>query len=317
MVHIRYVTAVLAASALLLPGAAGAQGLVRKTEKKAEKAETGAQDNDKAAGAALNAGVKKYQAKDLAGALADFEKAVALDPAALDYQVNIGIVQAALGNMDAAEAAYAKVLGGEGTASDQAWASAYSGLLSRAGARFNANELDKAERMFMALVTVNPQGRDARYNWALALYKTQRWEALEKVGAALVESDPLNENARIMVFTALREQSDAARKAGQDGKAKAALALQMLEAADKLPVKLVQLLVLPETGAVTLKADVEGKTAAAGTPVKLAFTLYSRGKETGAGVLTVPAPAMGASGTASVKVPVKGAVDGWQYRVMP
>lgn len=153
---------------------------------------------------------------------------------------------------------------------------------------FNAGDYPRAAEAFGRVTQLRPTSRDAWYNQANALYAAEVWAELTPVARRLVEVDPLNENAALILARALREQNQNQQ------------ALDALERIETLPVFLDELQMRPASQATTIRGRVIGNQAAAGSPVRIRFTFYGPSGALGTETVTVTAPAREQSTTLEV-----------------
>jgi len=192
-----------------------------------------------------------------------------------------------------------------------------SGLVAVGVQHFQANRFGEAAQVFGEVHRADPNHRDAWYNHALALYKAERWQDLIPVASRVVQIDPLNYNARIILFNAYKGLSDAAKTARNTSveTANRQQALATLTAADALPVQVDQVQTRLEEGSATISGQVTGGTARAGTPVRMDFTFYGPTGPVGTQSVTVNAPAKEATAPFTVTLNTTTPVTGWSYRV--
>lgn len=180
---------------------------------------------------------------------------------------------------------------------------AFAGMLNVGAQRFSADDFAGAARVFERLTRLDPNSRDAWYNYALALYQQKQWPQLLPVAEKVVQIDPLNENANVLLFNAYKENKQNPR------------ALEVLERIENMPVKVTQVQVRSENGRSTVTGTVEGNKARAGSPVRLEFTLFGGGQQLGTQTVTVNAPAAGATGQFELSLDNPVPVSGYRYRV--
>lgn len=193
-------------------------------------------------------------------------------------------------------------------------ANVIAGLVAAGGRMFQQNDYAGANEIFGMLAEMDPTLRDAWYNRALALYQQEVWEELVPVAERLVEVDPLNYNARIILFNAYKGVAEAST--GDRERNMRNRALEALEAADALPVQVDQLSVEQADGTATVTGVATGASAAAGTPVTLELTFYGAGEVVGTQTVTVTAPAQGQTTPISATAEVTGRVSSVHYRVV-
>jgi tetratricopeptide (TPR) repeat protein len=281
---------------------------------------------ERAAQMVFNAGVEAFNRQDTAVALAQWAQAARLHDAMPQAHFNQAVVYAGRNDHARAAAAYRAALATlERMPADSAnaaeiaetRASSLSGLLNAGAHFFATNEFARAGELFSEVHRMDPNHRDAWYNHALALYKLERWQELIPVATRLVQIDPLNYNARIILFNAYKGISDAA-KASRNTTLETTnrnLAVSTLAAADSLPVQLDQVqLSIREDGA-RISGTVQGAAARAGTPIRLNFTFFGPSGPVGTQSVTVSAPAKDATTPFEVLLPTTSPVTGYSYRV--
>jgi tetratricopeptide (TPR) repeat protein len=166
---------------------------------------------------------------------------------------------------------------------------------------FQQEDFTRAGQAFERVTQLRPDSRDAWYNRANALYAAEAWEALIPVGERLIQLDPLNYDASLILARAYRD-------AGQNQNA-----LRELERMDAQPIKLQKLETRQGAGRTTVSGEVIGNRAAAGSPVQLRFIfLGDSGAEIGTQTLTINAPAKDA--TAPFEVVLQGDTPASAYR---
>ncbi len=168
---------------------------------------------------------------------------------------------------------------------------------------FRSGRYLQAADAFRRATEIQPDSRDAWFNYANSLFAAAAWEELVEVGARLIELDPLGENSRLMTARAQLETGDRAA------------ALASLEQVDQAPV-LVDGLQMQRSGtSVTIFGQVTGNAAEPGSPVGLRFSFYGQdGSLLGSETVRVLAPAQGE--TASFDVPFALAAIAYRYQVL-
>lgn len=276
-----------------------------------------AQPAGKAEGAAaLEAGIAKYQAKDLAGALGDFQRAAKLDPSLADAHYNSGVLLFEQGNAAGAAAAFRRTLDVPGVA-DPMWAAALEGLGLVGTKLLQVEDWGGAAAVLGDAVRRAPDQTSALHNLALALHRQEKWAELQPVAERLRANDPLSENGAVLLHAALRGRYEAlpeAEKSGAAGKALAPSLTAAVKAIDSLPVSIGSVYLLPEADGVTLVARVTGGRAAAGTAFTIPFVFHGRNGVLGSAVASFKAPSTGDSSELRVKAPITAPVVGYSYR---
>jgi len=170
-------------------------------------------------------------------------------------------------------------------------------------ALFNGKNYTQAAQAFKRVTEVIGNSRDAWYNYANALYAGNEFGQLVPVAERLVALDPLNENSALILARAYREA-----KQNQQ-------ALQALQRNEEAPVHVDNLELRPGDNRTTVRGQVIGNKASAGTPIQLRFTFYSdTGAELGTETATVNAPA--ADATANFEVTFAQVAAAYKYELV-
>ena len=163
-------------------------------------------------------------------------------------------------------------------------------------ALFRAAEFTSAAEAFGRLTTLQPESRDAWYNYANSLLAAQDWSSLATAGSRLVELDPLGESSWLITARAHLEVGD--REA----------ALLGLERAEAAPVYVEGLRMRTSGTGTTVEGRIAGNVAESGTPVHLSFTFFADdGAPMDTRRLTVTAPAPGESVSFDVSLDARAA----------
>ena len=168
----------------------------------------------------------------------------------------------------------------------------YAGLLSETGlgardlfnlgiALYRANDFMAAADAFEQLTRLQPDSRDAWFNYANSLFAAESWESLAAVGDRLTEVDPLGENSALIAARAHLEVGD--EQTAAEG----------LVRTESVPVHVEGLQLRPSEVETGLQGRVVGNTAEPGTSVHLRFTFYGPDGALGTEPLTVSAPPTG------------------------
>ncbi|HWK89161.1 MAG TPA: hypothetical protein VNP72_04175 [Longimicrobium sp.] len=278
----------------------------------------------------FQAGMEAFTAGDTAGALARWESAGAFYNRRPDPFYNLGVILSQRGDVEGSVRNFREALAALERAPEDTTA---AGLLSRretranslaallsAGARlYGQGQLGTAEALFKEVAAQDSTNRDAWFNHALALYKQEKWVELEPVAARLVAIDPLNYNAHVIAFSALKGQADAATAAGNAARGQqiATRAVASAEAREALPVRLDGIALTNAEGSLGVAGQVTGGAAAAGTAVRVEFTFYGIGGERFTHTLSIPAPEKEQTATFQATVPTTAAVSSFSYRLLP
>jgi hypothetical protein len=84
-----------------------------------------------------------------------------------------------------------------------------------------------------------------------------------------------------------------------------------------MPVQLEDVILQNGQGTTTVHGTVKPGKAAAGTPLRIEFTLSTPAGDVGKGTVNVTAPAAGASSTFDLPVQVTDTPTGFRYHVVP
>jgi len=267
---------------------------------------------------AFQQGLEAYQAGDTAGAIVRWELANTVYSRRPDAWYNLGVVHSQRGNVAAAGAAYREALAvidrmpQDATAADresrwEARQNASAGLLMTAAQLFQQERFDEAGGLFQYLTTLDPRSRDAWYNYSLVLFKRSSWRELIPVAERVVSIDPLNENARIILFNGHKGIAEAQ---GAESTASRNQALRVLEELEALPIFVDEIQLSLGSGVLTGRAT--GNAAAVGQQVTLTFTFWGPQGEVGSRAVTVAAPAKGQSAPFQLPIP-QGPVSTYSY----
>jgi tetratricopeptide (TPR) repeat protein len=283
-------------------------------------------ERERAWATAFQQGLQALQANDTTTAVARWEAANQVFEGRPDAYYNLGVVYAQRGDATRAVDAYRQALtvlermpadtaAAETQARAETRQNVLSGLLAVGARQFQEEQYAPASETFRFLTGIDPNNRDAWYNYALALYKLERWNDLVPVAQKLMAADPLNENARVILFNAYKSPSEAAKAAGNTARQRELenQAIKIYEELTNLPVYVDEIrFETAEGGAPALTGKVVGNKANAGTPVNLTFTFYGPDGTVGTQSATVSAPAKGQSTTLRVPLPA-GTVTSFSY----
>lgn len=172
-------------------------------------------------------------------------------------------------------------------------------------ALFQGKDYARAAEAFKRVSEQRPNSRDIWYNYSNALYAGENWQPLVGVGERLVQLDPLNEDAALILARAYRDTQQNAK------------ALAELERIDRVPVKVGQLEMRRGQGRVTIAGQAIGNRAPANSPVQLRFTFYGEdGQALGTQNVTVNAPAKDATAPFQVEFETEAPVVGYKYELV-
>jgi tetratricopeptide (TPR) repeat protein len=160
---------------------------------------------------------------------------------------------------------------------------------------FRVSDYPGAAEAFRRLTGLQPQSRDAWFNYANALFAMEEWEPLVAVGERLLELDPLGENALLIAARARLETGD------RDG------AVEILQSVDAAPITLEGLRLRRVGTDTTIEGQITGNLAVPGSPVELIFTFFGdRGLRAGTATAVMDAPEAGVSESFVLTFPGRG-----------
>ncbi len=218
------------------------------------------------------------------------------DPEDVQLRGDLAAALSGLGREEEARAIYGSLLSEEGVEATQ--------LFSFGVALFRSGDHSQAARAFERLTGLQPDSRDAWFNYANSLFAAGAWDPLVEAGARLVELDPLNENAHLITARALLELGD------REG------ARESLGVADSAPVFLAGLQLRRSGSGTTVEGRVTGNAAEPGSELRLRFVFYGDvGITLGAETITVAVPAEGES--APFEVAWGSRASAYRYEVLP
>ncbi len=196
------------------------------------------------------------------------------DPESVEIRSELASALNSLGREEEARAIYSELLTEGGLAATE--------LFNLGVGLFRVTDYPGSAEAFRRLTELQPQSRDAWFNYANALFALEDWEPLVDVGANLLELDPLGESALLIAARARLETGD---RAG---------ALQILGLVDVAPVT-VEGMRLRRVGTdTTIEGRITGNLAVPGSPVELLFTFFGdRGLRAGIVTTIVDAPPSG------------------------
>ncbi|HKP73934.1 MAG TPA: hypothetical protein VJT67_00265, partial [Longimicrobiaceae bacterium] len=191
-------------------------------------------------------------------------------------------------------------------------------VMSYGGQLFNQDHNPQAVEALNSVRAVDPKNHDAAYWTSLALYKMQRWNDLATTTARVVELGPLNYNAFMLMHDAhkmMADQLKAQGNAAQEAQHRQA-AIQAQQTGEELPVQVEQVSLSTNGNTTTVRGVVVGGKAAAGTAIRLEFTLSTPSGDVGTGTVNVVAPAANANASFELPVQVTAAPTGFRYRLV-
>lgn len=143
---------------------------------------------------------------------------------------------------------------------------------------FQADNFTGAADIFRGLTGMDRNYREAWTNYTFAVYRQNRWSDAVTAGVRLLELDPLNENAMLVLAQAYREMNRP-----NEG-------LAIRERLRDAPVYVTDLTLRMDNNQAVAAGKVVGNAARAGTPIRLLFTFSSPRGDLGTQTVTVAAP---------------------------
>jgi tetratricopeptide (TPR) repeat protein len=165
-----------------------------------------------------------------------------------------------------------------------------SQLFSLGVAFFRSRDFVEAGQAFRLLTELQPDSRDAWFNYANSLFAEEAWESLATVADRLIELDPLNESAALIAARAHLENGDEEA------------ALRGVQRIEEAPVHLDGLVMRPGDVETAVVGRIIGHRAEPGATVRLRFTFYGDEGWVGAETMTVAAPPSGESRSLEVTI---------------
>ena len=220
---------------------------------------------------------------------------LARDPGNLDAQSDLAATLSGQGRHTEAAEIYTALLSSTTIAATQA--------RNLGVALFRSGDFFGAGQAFLRLTELQPNSRDAWFNYANSLFAAEDWDAVAAAGERLIELDPLSENAGLITARAYLEAGD--EDAARSG----------LGRTDEAPVYLEELKLRPSGAETTVEGRIVGNRAAPGTAFRLRFTFYSDQGTLGGETLAVVAPPEGEDEPFAVSF--KGRATAYRYEVLP
>ncbi|MCH8812291.1 MAG: tetratricopeptide repeat protein, partial [Gemmatimonadetes bacterium] len=189
----------------------------------------------------------------------------------------------------------------------------YTGLLSEIDleardvfnigiALYRGGDFEAAAEAFERLTRLQPNSRDAWFNYTNSLFAAESWESLARAGDRLTEVDPLGENAGLIAARAHLELGD------EESAAKG------LDRTESAPIHVEGLQLLASGTGTSLRGRVVGNAAEPGTSVRLRFTFYGADGTLGTEPLTVSAPSRGVR--AGFEISFAGQATAYRYELV-
>jgi tetratricopeptide (TPR) repeat protein len=192
-------------------------------------------------------------------------------------------------------------------------------VLGYGGQLFNQDQNTQAIEALSAVRAADPQNHDAVYWSSLAMYKLQRWDDLARITSRVVELAPLNYNAYMLQHDAHKLIADRMKAQGGNAAQEAQHrqeAMRAQAAGEALPVQVDQIAIASAGNTATVRGVVVGGAAAAGTPIRLEFTLSSPMGDVGSGTVNVVAPAKDQKANFELPIQVTSVPTGFRYRLV-
>lgn len=244
-------------------------------------------------------------------------------------RANLAVVMSRAGKTEEAAQAYRELLAlddlGEST------------LFNIGIGLFRAQDFGRAATAFERVIALNPVSHESLYNLGQSLFAQAGALETEKDGASaarsqeitaelirlneslrttagsLLELDPTNRNAMMMLA---QSQRSLAELGAGDADALRRDALATLEAHAAMPVEVSNITVIPGQGTVQIVGRVTNFKAAPGSPITIRFSAIDReGNELAGEDITINAPAVDESGNFQATLSVTDEAAGWKYVV--
>ena len=245
-------------------------------------------------------------------------------------RANLATVMSRAGKTEEAAAAYRELLAADDLS---------EGTLFNIGiGLFRAQDFAQAAAAFERVIVINPVSHESLYNLGQSLFAhagaldaekdaatgakaaelnaelARLNQALRTAAEELLELDPTNRNAMMMLAQAQRSLAELGTG---DADALRREALATLEAHAALPFEVSNITVVPAEGTLQIHGQVTNLKAAPGTPLVFRFSAIDRdGNELAGEDVTVPAPAVDESGNFQVTLSVPDQAAGWKYAVI-
>lgn len=242
-----------------------------------------------------NLGQLQLHTEQFADAEATFRRLSEAQPDNVAAQSSLAVALARQGRQDEAMQAYQTLLARPNLSAND--------IMSVGVGLFQAEQFQQAGDAFRRITEMAPNNRDAWYNYLNALYAQERFTDLIPVADRLIELDPLNENAHLILARAHRE-------AGQNQRA-----LQVLQRNEAHPIHVDNFQLRAEENRSVLSGVATGGQARAGAPVRLEFTFFGPDGDLGSETVTVTAPAQGETASFEVALTSPTPAVGFRYRV--
>ena len=170
-------------------------------------------------------------------------------------------------------------------------------------ALFRSGDFAEAGTAFRRLTELQPDSRDAWFNYANSLFAAEAWGPLAAAGDRLIELDPLSENAGLIRARAYFEMGD--EEAARAG----------LEQTELLPAYVEGLRLRPMGPETRLEGRIVGREAEPATELRLRFTFYGDEGLAVEEFLAMPMPSAGE--IEEFELALVGRATAYRYEVLP
>lgn len=167
---------------------------------------------------------------------------------------------------------------------------------------FQANNFAEAANIFRSITELDRNYREAWTNLSFALYRLERWNDVVPATQRLLELDPLNENAMLVLAEAYRQL-----ERGNEG-------VQIRERIRDVPVYVTVQGLRTEGEVSVASGEVTGNAARAGTPIRMEITFTGPGGDLGTETVSVVAPAKGEKVPFTARYTGEGRPTSFRYR---
>ena len=170
-------------------------------------------------------------------------------------------------------------------------------------ALFRSGDFAEAGTAFRRLTELQPDSRDAWFNYANSLFAAEAWGPLAAAGDRLIELDPLSENAGLIRARAYFEMGD--EEAARAG----------LEQTELLPAYVEGLRLQPMGPETRLEGRIVGREAEPATELRLRFTFYGDEGLAVEEFLAMPMPSAGE--IEEFELALDARATAYRYEVLP
>lgn len=170
-------------------------------------------------------------------------------------------------------------------------------------ALFRSGDFAEAGTAFRRLTELQPDSRDAWFNYANSLFAAEAWGPLAAAGDRLIELDPLSENAGLIRARAYFEMGD--EEAARAG----------LEQTELLPAYVEGLRLRPMGPETRLEGRIVGREAEPATELRLRFTFYGDEGLAVEEFLAMPMPSAGE--IEEFELALDARATAYRYEVLP